>query len=236
MTPPRSEPVLNHVPEAVHIPIGLTHSVPGTLALPPHPVGLVLFAHGSGSSRLSPRNRYVADRLFDANLGWLLFDLLTDRESRSRDNVFDIPLLAERLQLATEWAAGYPATQDLVRGYFGASTGAAAALMAAAGTTRVRAVVSRGGRPDLAGNWLRQVTAPTLLIVGGADPAVLELNAHALERLGGIRELIVVPRATHLFEEPGTLERVAEEAAGWFSHYLPLGANHSQPGVTAVGA
>jgi pimeloyl-ACP methyl ester carboxylesterase len=108
--------------------------------------------------------------------------------------------------------------------------------MAAAGTTRVRAVVSRGGRPDLAGDWLRQVTAPTLLIVGGADPTVLELNAHALEQLGGIRELIVVPRATHLFEEPGTLERVAEEAAGWFSHYLPLGANHPQPGVTAVGA
>jgi len=236
MTPKRSDPILNHVPEAVHIPVGLTHSVPGTLALPPHPVGLVLFAHGSGSSRLSPRNRYVADRLFDANLGWLLFDLLTDRESRSRDNVFDIPLLAERLQLATEWAAGYPATRDLGPGYFGASTGAAAALMAAAGTTRVRAVVSRGGRPDLAGGWLRQVTTPTLLIVGGADPAVLELNVHALQQLGGIRELIVVPRATHLFEEPGTLERVAGEAAGWFSHYLPLGANHSQPGVTAVGA
>jgi putative phosphoribosyl transferase len=108
--------------------------------------------------------------------------------------------------------------------------------MAAAGTTRVRAVVSRGGRPDLAGGWLRQVTTPTLLIVGGADPTVLELNVQALEQLGGIRELIVVPRATHLFEEPGTLERVAGEAAGWFSHYLPLGANHPQPGVTAVGA
>jgi pimeloyl-ACP methyl ester carboxylesterase len=236
MTPPRSQLVLNHVPEAVDIPIGLTHSVPGTLALPPHPVGLVLFAHGSGSSRLSPRNRYVADRLFAANLGCLLFDLLTDRESRSRDNVFDIPLLAERLQLATQWAAGYPATRDLVPGYFGASTGAAAALMAAAGTTRVRAVVSRGGRPDLAGDWLRQVTAPTLLIVGSADPTVLELNAHALEQLGGIRELIVVPRATHLFEEPGTLERVAEEAASWFSRYLPAGAEELQPSVTGIRA
>lgn len=234
MTPP--ELAANHVPEPVNIPIGLTHSVPGTLALPPHPAGLVLFAHGSGSSRLSPRNRYVADCLFRANLGWLLFDLLTERESSSRENVFDIPLLAERLQLATNWASDYPATRDLAPGYFGASTGAAAALMAAAGTTRVRAVVSRGGRPDLAGAWLRQVTVPTLLIVGGADATVLELNAHALESLGGTKELIVVPRATHLFEEPGALERVAEEAAGWFSHYLPVGADQPQPSVTGVGA
>lgn len=214
----------------MNIPIGLTHSVPGTLALPPYPLGLVLFAHGSGSSRLSPRNRYVADCLFESNLGWLLFDLLTDHESRSRGNVFDIPLLAERLQLATEWAADYPATRDLALGYFGASTGAAAALIAAAGTTRVRAVVSRGGRPDLAGEWLRRVTVPTLLIVGGADSAVLELNARALRLLGGQRELIVVPRATHLFQEPGTLERVAEEAAGWFRHYLPVGATEPQRG------
>ena len=110
--------IANHIPDAVNIPIGLRHSVPGILALPPRPLGLVLFAHGSGSSRFSRRNRYVADRLFDANLGWLLFDLLTDRESESRDNVFDIPLLAERLQLATEWAAAYPATSDLVPGYF----------------------------------------------------------------------------------------------------------------------
>ena len=224
MTASRGELVTNHIPEPVHIPIGLTQSVPGTLALPPLPLGLVLFAHGSGSSRLSPRNQYVADCLFRANLGWLLFDLLTEDESRSRDNVFDIPLLAERLQLATEWAAGYPATRDLVPGYFGASTGAAAAMIAAAGTTRVRAVVSRGGRPDLAGEWLRRVTVPTLLIVGGADPAVLELNARALELLAGTKQLLVVPRATHLFQEPGTLERVAAEAAGWFSRYLPAGA------------
>ena len=234
MIPPFADPVMNHVPEALNIPIGLTHSVPGTLALPPHPLGLVLFAHGSGSSRLSPRNRYVADRLFDANLGWLLFDLLTDRESRSRDNIFDIPLLAERLQLATEWAAEYPATRDLVPGYFGASTGAAAALMAASGTTRVRTVVSRGGRPDLASEWLPRVTVPTLLIVGGADHDVLELNARALQRLGGIRELIVVPRATHLFQEPGTLERVAREAAAWFGRYLPAGAEELQPSVTGT--
>ena len=236
MTPPLTELITNHVPEAVNIPIGLTHSVPGTLALPPHPLGLVLFAHGSGSSRLSPRNRYVADCLFESNLGWLLFDLLTDHESRSRGNVFDISLLAERLRLATEWAADYPATRDLALGYFGASTGAAAALMAAAGSTRVRAVVSRGGRPDLAGEWLGRVTVPTLLIVGGADSSVLELNARALQLLGGLRELIVVPRATHLFQEPGTLERVAAEAAGWFRRYLPVGATEPQRGVTAVGA
>jgi dienelactone hydrolase len=227
--------MMNHVPEAVTIPVGLAHSVPGTLALPPHPAGLVLFAHGSGSSRLSPRNRYVADCLFASNLGWLLFDLLTDRESRSRDNVFDIALLAERLRLATEWAAEYPATRDLAPGYFGASTGAAAALVAASGTTRVRAIVSRGGRPDLAGEWIRRVMVPTLFIVGGADPTVLELNAQALQLLGGTRELIVVPRATHLFEEPGALERVAAEATGWFRHYMPAGADESQ-GVTAVGA
>lgn len=228
--------IANHIPEAVNIPIGLQHSVPGILALPPRPLGLVLFAHGSGSSRFSRRNRYVADRLFDANLGWLLFDLLTDRESQSRDNVFDIPLLAERLQLATEWAAAYPATSDLVPGYFGASTGAAAALMAAAGTTRIRAVVSRGGRPDLAGEWLRRVTVPTLLIVGGADHVVLELNARALELLGGTKEIIVVPRATHLFEEPGTLERVADEAARWFGRYLPVGADEPARSLTASSA
>jgi len=149
--------------------------------------------------------------------------------------VFDIALLAERLRLATEWAAEYPATRDLAPGYFGASTGAAAALVAASGTTRVRAIVSRGGRPDLAGEWIRRVMVPTLFIVGGADPTVLELNAQALQLLGGTRELIVVPRATHLFEEPGALERVAAEATGWFRHYMPAGADESQ-GVTAVGA
>jgi putative phosphoribosyl transferase len=214
--------VADHVAEPVRIPVGDALWLPGTLALPPHPAGLVLFAHGSGSSRLSPRNRFVADRLFQENVGWLLFDLLTEAESRSRINVFDIQLLAYRLRQATDWAGAYPATRDLEVGYFGASTGAAAALVAAARDVRIRAVVSRGGRPDLAGDLLRQVRAPTLLIVGGADTAVLELNAQALELLGGVKELIVVPRATHLFEEPGTLEAAAEHAAHWFAHYLGL--------------
>jgi putative phosphoribosyl transferase len=212
--------VADHVAEPVRIPVGDTLWLPGTLALPPHPTGLVLFAHGSGSSRLSPRNRFVADRLFQENVGWLLFDLLTEVESRNRMNVFDIQLLAYRLRLATDWASEYPATRDLATGYFGASTGAAAALVAAARDPRIRAVVSRGGRPDLAGELLRQVRSPTLLIVGGSDTAVLELNAQALELLGGVKELIVVPRATHLFEEPGTLGAVAEHAAHWFAHYL----------------
>jgi putative phosphoribosyl transferase len=212
--------VADHVAEPVRIPVGDALWLPGALALPPHPAGLVLFAHGSGSSRLSPRNRFVADRLFQENVGWLLFDLLTESESQSRINVFDIQLLAYRLRQATDWAGVYPATRDLGIGYFGASTGAAAALVAAAREPRIRAVVSRGGRPDLAGDLLRQVRAPTLLIVGGADTAVLELNAQALELLRGVKELIVVPRATHLFEEPGTLEAVAEHAAHWFAHYL----------------
>lgn len=212
--------VADHVAEPVRIPAGDDLWLPGTLALPPRPLGVVLFAHGSGSSRLSPRNRFVADRLFRENVGWLLFDLLTEVESRSRINVFDIQLLAHRLRLATDWAAESPATRDLPIGYFGASTGAAAALVAAARDPRVRAVVSRGGRPDLAGDLLPQVRAPTLCMVGGADGTVLELNAEALERLGGVKELIVVPRATHLFEEPGTLEAVADHAAHWFARYL----------------
>lgn len=221
MTPAFSGPIADGVPEPVQIPIGHGRTLPGTLSLPPHPAGIVLFAHGSGSSRLSPRNLFVADRLFAANLGWLLFDLLTEAEAQSRTNVFDIEFLTERLRTATAWVAEYPATRDLPIGYFGASTGAAAALRAAAGDERIRAIVSRGGRPDLAGNALFQVRAPTLLIVGGADPAVLELNVQALARLGGLKELVVVPRATHLFEEPGTLEAVATYAAEWFKRYLP---------------
>jgi putative phosphoribosyl transferase len=221
MTTPFSGPIANDVAEPVHVPIGHHRWLPGTLALPPHPAGVVLFAHGSGSSRLSPRNRFVADRLFAANVGWLLFDLLTEVEAESRAAVFDIPLLAERLRQATSWVATYPATHDLAPGYFGASTGAAAALVAAAGDPRIRAVVSRGGRPDLAGPALRAVRAPTLLIVGGADPVVLELNVQALQELGGLKEMIVVPRATHLFEEPGALEAVAGHAAEWFQRHLP---------------
>jgi putative phosphoribosyl transferase len=221
MTPAFRGPIADGVPEPVQIPIGLGRTLPGTLSLPPHPVGVVLFAHGSGSSRLSPRNLFVADRLFAANLGWLLFDLLTEAEAQSRTNVFDIEFLTERLRTATDWVAEYPATRDLPIGYFGASTGAAAALRAAAADERIRAIVSRGGRPDLAGNALFQVRAPTLLIVGGNDPAVLELNVQALALLGGLKELVVVPRATHLFEEPGTLEAVATHAAEWFTRYLP---------------
>jgi putative phosphoribosyl transferase len=235
MRPEPAEPITDHIPEPVQIPIGSGHHLPGILALPPAPHGLVLFAHGSGSSRLSPRNRFVADRLFAADLGWLLLDLLTEAEADSRANVFDITLLAERLRAATDWAAGYPATRDLNTGYFGASTGAAAALVAAARDPRIHAVVSRGGRPDLAGALLRAVRVPTLLIVGGADTAVLQLNTAALQLLGGEKELVVIPRATHLFEEPGTLEQVATEAAEWFRRHLqsPLQRPRSAAGLAA---
>ncbi|HJQ65809.1 MAG TPA: hypothetical protein VJ816_05510 [Gemmatimonadales bacterium] len=222
MTSDFASPVADGVPEPVQVPIDNRHSLPGTLSLPPHPVGVVLFAHGSGSSRRSPRNLFVAGRLFDANLGWLMFDLLTDAEATSRSNVFDVPLLATRLRAAADWIAAYPATRDLPLGYFGASTGAAAALRAAADDERIRAIVSRGGRPDLVGDVLRHVRAPTLLIVGSADRAVLELNAQALTKLRGVTEMIVVPRATHLFPEPGALETVAAHAAEWFRRYLPV--------------
>jgi len=235
MTPPFTGPIADGVPEPVHVPIGLERSLPGTLSLPPHPAGIVLFAHGSGSSRLSPRNLFVANRLFAANVGWLLFDLLTEAEAQSRTNVFDIQFLAARLRTATDWVAAYPATRDLPIGYFGASTGAAAALRAAADDERIRAVVSRGGRPDLAGDALHEVRVPTLLIVGGADPAVLELNLQALAAIGGTKELVVVPRATHLFEEPGTLEAAASHAAEWFKRYLPETAGVAQSADAVVG-
>jgi dienelactone hydrolase len=192
----------------------------GTLTLPAQPRGVVLFAHGSDSSRLSPRNQYVANVLVQANFGTLLFDLLTEREARARSNVFDIPLLAERLREATRWVASNPASANMQIGYFGASTGAAAALAAAAEEPSIRAVVSRGGRPDLAGDLLSRVRAPTLLIVGGNDAPVLDLNRAALARLDGIKQLVVVPGATHLFEEPGTLEAVARLAADWFARHL----------------
>ncbi|HYL55199.1 MAG TPA: dienelactone hydrolase family protein, partial [Gemmatimonadales bacterium] len=173
------------------------------------------------SSRLSARNRFVADALVEANFGTLLFDLLTEAEAQDRANVFDIMLLAKRLRAATAWVAAYPATSDLPIGYFGASTGAAAALVAAASAgPRVQAVVSRGGRPDLAGDFLARVQVPTLLIVGEADFTVLELNRTALARLAGVRQLVVVPGATHLFEEPGALDRVAGLAAFWFGRHL----------------
>ena len=231
MTTSFDSPVADHVAESVHVPIGHHLWLPGTLALPPDPHGVVVFAHGSGSSRLSPRNRFVADRLFRANLGWLLLDLLTGPESESRANVFDIALLADRLRHAIDWLAAYPAAKGLPLGLFGASTGAAAALVAAAHDPRIAAVVSRGGRPDLAGDLLRHVRAPTLLIVGGADSAVLELNGRALAVLGGVREMVVVPRATHLFEEPGALAEVAGQAAEWFTRHFQRAG--SSPPVSA---
>ena len=193
--------------------------LPGDLFVPAGSVGLVVFAHGSGSSRLSPRNVLVADRLHGAGLGTLLFDLLTPAEGEDRANVFDIGLLADRLSGASRWAGERVAEVPL--GLFGASTGAAAALVAASELgRRVGAVVSRGGRPDLAGGALPGVSAPTLLIVGGADRQVLELNREALARMRCEKRLEVIPGATHLFEEPGALERVAELAAGWFAKHL----------------
>jgi putative phosphoribosyl transferase len=190
----------------------------GTLSLPAaSPKGLVIFAHGSGSSRLSPRNTFVANALRQSGLATLLFDLLTEPEAADRSNVFDIPLLAERLGAATDVARRSELTGALPIGYFGASTGAAAALVAAAQRgSGVTAVVSRGGRPDLAGAALGNVTAPTLLIVGGADREVLALNRLALARLRSEAKLEIVPGATHLFEEPGALESVVRLAQHWF--------------------
>jgi putative phosphoribosyl transferase len=191
--------------------------VAGNLSLPENARGIVLFAHGSGSSRHSPRNRYVAGVLNHAGLGTLLFDLLTVEEEVDRANVFAIDLLARRLFDATTWLSSQPETKGLRIGYFGASTGAAAALVAAAqADAQVAAVVSRGGRPDLAGAALAKVRAPTLLIVGGRDGTVLDLNRAAQARLRCENRVDIVPGATHLFEEPGALERVAELAADWF--------------------
>jgi putative phosphoribosyl transferase len=183
--------------------------------------GVVTFAHGSGSSRLSPRNRQVAHALNQAGFATLLLDLLTPREEADRANVFDIPLLAQRLLAATDWLRHQPETAQLALGYFGASTGSAAALLAAAELREaVGAVVSRGGRPDLAQERLAEVVAPVLLIVGGADEAVLELNRHAQSQLCCENELVVVPGATHLFEESGALDRVAQLAIDWFTRHL----------------
>jgi putative phosphoribosyl transferase len=194
-------------------------TLPGRFALPAQCRGIVAFAHGSGSSRLSPRNLAVANTLERLAFGTLLFDLLSEPEAASRERVFDIPPLGERLIAATHWLRRRE--PDLPVGYFGASTGAAAALFAAAELgEQVAAVVSRGGRPDLAGARLPHVTAPTLLIVGGEDPVVLELNREARARLRCPSELVVVPGATHLFEEPGALEAVAAHAGEWFERYL----------------
>lgn len=204
----------------------------GTLTMPASPSGLVLFAHGSGSSRLSPRNRAVAKALSDAGLATLLFDLLDEQEAQRRELVFDIPLLAGRLEVVTRWALSQSRLQSLPIGYFGASTGAAAALRAAAEVGgAVVAVVSRGGRPDLAGDRLASVVSPTLLIVGGRDPEVLELNRHAAALLRCPHDLVVVDGAGHLFEGPGALERVAELATEWFQRYLISKPDEALSGV-----
>ena len=194
----------------------------GILGLPASMAGVVLFAHGSGSGRLSPRNTFVAHMLQDGGLATLLIDLLEEREEDDRRKVFDIDLLADRLLAATEWLAQEPLTRGLQFGYFGASTGAGAALQAAArAPSSVAAVVSRGGRPDLAAPYLPQVKAPTLLIVGGHDSPVIQMNDEALALLSCPKELVIVPGATHLFEEPGTLEEVAVLARRWFLRYIP---------------
>ncbi len=206
--------------QEVRIPLdGETHL--GTLGLPAQPCGLVLFAHGSGSSRLSSRNRFVADYLRREGVATLLFDLLTEVEDRTYETRFDIDLLTRRLLGATRWIRQQPVAHGLSLGYFGASTGAAAALRAAAEPgSDIRAVVSRGGRPDMAMTALPNVTAPTLLIVGGHDDVVIQLNRQAYAALRAEKELSIVPGATHLFEEPGTLEEVARQAAAWFTRHL----------------
>lgn len=196
----------------------------GILTLPQKANGLVIFAHGSGSSRHSPRNTFVAQALNQRDLATLQFDLLTEAEAMNRANVFDIPLLGARVMEAINWARDETATRPLDIGLFGASTGAAAALVAAAGLPdAVSAIVSRGGRPDLAGSHLSDVQAPTLLIVGGADYGVIELNERATAALTCEKRLEIIPDATHLFEEPGTLDQVIDAAGRWFQEHLGKG-------------
>lgn len=211
-------------PREVRIPIEKGVEVGGALTLPDGCRTVVVFAHGSGSSRHSPRNQYVAGSLNAGGMGTLLFDLLTEDEerldARTGELRFNIPFLAERLVAATDWLAQLPATTRLGVCYFGASTGGGAALVAAAERAdRVRAVVSRGGRPDLAGEWLARVTCPTLLIVGGRDEPVIEMNQWAVEQMAAHTKLCIVPGATHLFEEPGALQQVAKLALDWFREY-----------------
>lgn len=207
-------------PTAVRIPVnGLV--LDGELEIPTGAKGLVIFAHGAGSSRFSPRNMAVAKRLHAHRLATLLVDLLTEEEDLNYENRFDIDLLTERLAAVTDWAEHDARTRQLPIGYFGASTGAAAALLAASGAGDVvRAVVSRGGRVDLAGHVFDKVAVPTLLIVGQNDVGVIEANQDAFLKLKGKKELSIIPRATHLFEEPGALDRVAIRAAEWFNEYL----------------
>ncbi len=208
----------------------------GELEIPADALGLVLFAHGSGSSRKSRRNQQVARTLREAKIGTLLFDLLTAQEEHAeavtRHMRFDIPFLADRLLNATRWALDVAVSKDMAAGYFGASTGAAAALVAAAELGNgIAAVVSRGGRPDLARDALDRVRTPTLLIVGGADVGVIELNEEALARLEGPKALEIIPGASHLFPEPGALEAVIHHAARWFEQYLAPGAAKWAPAL-----
>jgi len=224
----------DEVREVVQIPAGNV-LLTGDLIVPPQAAGIVVFAHGSGSSRRSPRNKYVAGLLRDSNLGTLLFDLLTPEEEsidiRTRHLRFDIPLLARRLVAATLWLKEQEEAEELPIGFFGASTGAAAALVAAAELGGiVRSVVSRGGRPDLAGESLSKVTSPVLLIVGGLDDQVVRLNEQACSRLKCETELRIIPGATHLFEEPDKLEEVAELAAEWFTRHLGRAAKAKTSG------
>ena len=209
---------------AVRIPVDRV-TIEGILSIPPATRGVVLFAHGSGSSRFSPRNQYVAKALNKAGLATLLIDLLTKEEEeidmQTGEFRFDIDLLSQRLIGATKWLRENPTTRNLAFGYFGASTGAAAALIAAAKLpAEIKAVVSRGGRPDLALDYLPKVKAPTLLIVGGDDQTVLDLNRKAMARLSSLKKLEIVPGASHLFEEPGKLEEVAKLSAEWFLAHL----------------
>ena len=192
----------------------------GFLELPANAESVVVFAHGSGSTRFSPRNNYVASVLRQEGLGTLLFDLLTHQEDLAYKTRFNIDLLAARLSAATLWLLSRPDSSGVSVGYFGASTGAAAALQASTTISNVNAIVSRGGRPDLAWDYLEKVKAPTLLIVGGKDEEVLQLNQQALAQLKVDRDLVVVPGATHLFDEPGALEEVARNAARWFRRFL----------------
>ena len=211
--------------KAYTVPVEEGITLEGNLNIPDNPRGIVLFVHGSGSSRFSPRNQFVAQQLHQAGLATLLIDLLTPREEEEDRYTghlrFDIQLLSRRVVAATDWLSLQPATQNLKIGYFGASTGAAAALVAAAERPlAVGAVVSRGGRPDLASSFLPAVQAPTLLIVGSKDTQVIELNRMAFSLLKCEKRLEIIPGASHLFEEPGTLEKVAELASEWFTRYL----------------
>jgi putative phosphoribosyl transferase len=212
--------MVSHTDQSVRV-TGPGIVLEGLLGIPERPVGLVAFAHGSGSGRFSPRNQFVARHLQAGGFVTLLLDLLTPDEADDRRKVFDIDLLADRLLMALTWLRRQTPTAALKVGLFGASTGAGAALQAAAREpSSVAAVVSRGGRPDLAGPYLGRVTAPTLLLVGGEDGPVITLNEEAMAQLTCPKELVIIPDATHLFEEPGTLEQVAEQAKRWFRRFL----------------